>query len=406
MRSAGRESNAITCNPPRTLHLKLSILPLNFHAPWGGSEILWSSLASYWHGQGHEVAIAIKNWQPMPKPILSLEEAGIPLNRYAQGSSLRSRMTARIKRLAGIPTPLRSLEEWLRETPPDLLVFSADCMGGMPGIQLAAKLSIPYAFIMQANSESWWPFDSGREAMNTAMDHARGAICFVGERNRDLFELQLGRRLPNALIVRNPHAALGMDPLPWPEPSSVDAGAENLRMAFVGRQEPIAKGQDILFQVLAQPQWRERNWTLALYGAGAGTQGVKAMAEMLGICDRLTFVTSYSSIQQVWGNAHVLLMASRYEGLPLALAEAMSLGRPAVVTDVADCAILLRDGIDGFVATSPKVSAYAEAMERLWESRSELPQMGANAAQRARDFLPQDPVRSAAEAILAVSHSR
>lgn len=32
-------------------------------------------------------------------------------------------------------------------------------------------------------------------------------------------------------------------------------------------------------------------------------------------------------------------MASRYEGLPLALVEAMSLGRPAVVTDVADCAI-------------------------------------------------------------------
>jgi glycosyltransferase involved in cell wall biosynthesis len=74
-------------------------------------------------------------------------------------------------------------------------------------------------------------------------------------------------------------------------------------------------------------------------------------------CDRLTFVPSYSSIRQVWGNAHVLVMASRLEGLPLALAEAMTLGSPAVVTDVADCAILLRDGIDRFVAAFPTVSA-------------------------------------------------
>jgi len=141
--------------------LKLAILPLNAHGPWGGSEILWSSLARYWHSQGHVGAIGIKDWQPMPKPILSLEEAGIPLKRYGQ-SSLLARIAAKIKRRAGLPTPLHPLEESLRETAPDLMVFSADCMGGMPGMQLAAKLGIPYAFIMQANSESWWPFDPGR----------------------------------------------------------------------------------------------------------------------------------------------------------------------------------------------------------------------------------------------------
>lgn len=351
---------------------------------------------------GHDVAIGIKDWRPMPRPIRSLEEVGIPLKRYDYGSPLLSRIATKVKRRAGSSALLHPLEEWLREMAPDLMVFSADCMGGLPGIQLAAKLGLPYAFIMQANSESWWPFDPVREAMNAAIDQARGAICFVGQRNRDLFELQLGRRLPNSLIVRNPHAALGMDPLPWPEPLDVDAAADLLRMAFVGRQEPIAKGQDIIFQVLAQPHWRERNWTLSLYGGGAGAQGVKAMAEMLGISDRLTFISSYSLIQEVWGNAHVLVLASRYEGLPLALVEAMSLGRPAVVTDVADCAILVRDGIDGFVAASPSVSAYAEALERLWHRRSELSQMGVNAAQRVRDFLPQDPIQAASDSILAI----
>ena len=125
------------------------------------------------------------------------------------------------------------------------------------------------------------------------------------------------------------------------------------------------------------------------------------MAQMRGIKDWLTFVPSYGSIQDFWSNAHVLVMASRSEGLPLALEGAMSLGRPAIVTDVADCAVILRDGNDGFVASSPTVSTYSHAMERLWYNRSNLKRKGDSAAQRASDFLPRDPVRSASEEILA-----
>lgn len=382
--------------------MKIAILPLNV-VPWGGSEILWTRLASHWHHQGHQVAVGIKNWQPMPKPVLSLEEAGIPLYRYELGQSLVALVSSRIKARAGFSaSTIHPLESWLSKTEPEMLVFSADCMGGMLGVQLAAKFGIPYCYIMHANSESWWPFDPQQGAMNAAIDQAKGSICFVSERCRDLFELQLGRRLPHSMIVRSPHAALGMEPLPWPLSSGAIDASEPMRMVFVGRQEPVAKGQDIIFQVLAQPQWKQRSWTLTLYGGGAGTQGVKAMANMLGISDRLTFVPSYNSIKEVWSNADVLVMASRYEGLPLALAEAMTLGRPAVVTDVADCAILLRDGIDGFVAASPTVAAYSLALERLWEHRFELPQMGINAAQRARNFLSQDPDHEASEAILSI----
>ncbi len=346
----------------------------------------------------------------MPMPILQLEETGITVKRYGAspekyrvGSTLISRVAAKIRHGKKGRKTIHPLEDWLRGTTPDLMVFSADCMAGLPGMQLAAKYCIPYTFIMQSNSESWWPTDAQRAEMNTAIDLARGSICFVGERNRDLFELQLGRRLPNSMIVRNPHAAIGLDPLPWPEVTGIETRNDPLRMAFVGRQEPIAKGQDILFQVLAQPQWRKRNWTLSLYGGGAGTQGVKAMGKFLGISERLTFVPSYSSIKEVWDNAHVLVMASRYEGLPLALVEAMYLGRPAVVTDVADCAIILREGIEGFVAASPSVADYSDAMERLWLHLSDLPQMGSNAALRARSILPANPVKDASDAILAIA---
>ena len=279
-------------------------------------------------------------------------------------------------------------------------MLSSDCLGGLPGIQLAASLRIPYAYIMQANSESWWPDDDQRAQMNAALDAATGAICFVGERNRDLFELQLGRRLAHSMICRNPHAALGVDPLPWPH-DPVDANS-GLRFAFVGRTEPIAKGQDLLLQALAQPQWNDRPWSLSLFGSGHGTAGVAAMAELLGISHRLHAVPAYSSLEAVWRDHHVLVMPSRYEGLPLALAEAMWLGRPAVVTDVADSGVLVRDGVDGFVASAPTVAHVGEALERLWQHRHQLRELGASAAARVRHFFPEDPVAAASEQILSL----
>ncbi|WP_152669558.1 glycosyltransferase family 4 protein [Synechococcus sp. GFB01] len=380
--------------------MKIIILPLNSAGPWGGSEILWSELAKIWSRQHHQVAVGIQAWQPMPTPIRNLENHGVTLRCYPAAPSRIQRATDYLLRLRRVPSVVHPLEKWVAWLNPDLLVFSADGFGGLAGIKLAAKLQIPYAYIIQANSESWWPSDRQRDEMNAAIDAASGAFCFVGERNRDLLEIQLGRRIPEARIVRNPHGALGLKPITWPILSN-DV-AFKLRLAYVGRMEPIAKGQDLLLQALAMPQWRDRLWHLSLYGSGHGVEGLKAIADMLGIGARISILGSYSSLEQVWQSNHALVITSRYEGLPLALAEAMWLGRPAVVTDVADCALLIRDGVDGFVAEAPTVMHVSQALERLWNQRQHLEVMGRCAAQRVRTFLPADPVKAASEQILSL----
>ena len=74
----------------------------------------------------------------------------------------------------------------------------------------------------------------------------------------------------------------------------------------------------------------------------------------------------------IWKENHILVLPSRYEGLPLVLVEAMWCGRPAVVTDVGGNAELCRDRQTGFVAQSATLASVAEAMERAWEARSDL----------------------------------
>ena len=70
----------------------------------------------------------------------------------------------------------------------------------------------------------------------------------------------------------------------------------------------------------------------------------------------------------------------------------MLCGRPALVTDVAGNGEVVTDGITGFLAESPTVQALGRAMERMWERRGELQQMGDAASSRIRELVPRDPV--------------
>jgi len=77
--------------------------------------------------------------------------------------------------------------------------------------------------------------------------------------------------------------------------------------------------------------------------------------------------------------------------MPLVLVEAMLCGRPCIVTDVAGHRELVRDGINGFLARAPTVELLDEAMNRAWENRHRLKEMGEQAAIDVRKFVPPDP---------------
>lgn len=80
----------------------------------------------------------------------------------------------------------------------------------------------------------------------------------------------------------------------------------------------------------------------------------------------------------------------------------MWLGRPALLTNAGDSSMLVREGIDGFVASAATVQHVAEALERLWLQRDHLSELGKSAASRSRSFLPEDPITTASAQILSI----
>ncbi len=66
-----------------------------------------------------------------------------------------------------------------------------------------------------------------------------------------------------------------------------------------------------------------------------------------------------------WASAHIAVLPSRREGLPLTLLEAAACGRPLVATDVPGCREIARAGLNALLVPPDDAQALADAIDRL-----------------------------------------
>jgi glycosyltransferase involved in cell wall biosynthesis len=83
--------------------------------------------------------------------------------------------------------------------------------------------------------------------------------------------------------------------------------------------------------------------------------------------------------EQVWARAHIAVLPSRREGLPVSLLEAAACGRPMVATDVPGCREVVIDGETGLLAPLDDVQTLAKALETLVASEELRQRFGAGA---------------------------
>jgi glycosyltransferase involved in cell wall biosynthesis len=72
-----------------------------------------------------------------------------------------------------------------------------------------------------------------------------------------------------------------------------------------------------------------------------------------------------NGIRRVWEQAHIAVLPSRREGLPVGLLEASAFARPLVATDVPGCREIARHGVNAFLVPKDDPSALAGALAVL-----------------------------------------
>lgn len=83
-----------------------------------------------------------------------------------------------------------------------------------------------------------------------------------------------------------------------------------------------------------------------------------------------------TDIKEVWRQAHVALLPSYREGLPVSLLEAAACARPAVATDVPGCRTAVLDGRTGILVSPRDPQALASALKDIVSDHEKRRRMG------------------------------
>jgi glycosyltransferase involved in cell wall biosynthesis len=143
------------------------------------------------------------------------------------------------------------------------------------------------------------------------------------------------RRLPGYWRVRSPVQVVPNRLRIMSEPPGLHVppdSTENgpLRVVYLGRFSPNQKGLDWLVNVLAdQPPWAS-DYLFTFQGAGQFLADLEALARQLG--PTRVRVLPWGDPAQTLAVADVLILTSRFEGLPLVAIEAIWAGVPVVAT--------------------------------------------------------------------------
>jgi glycosyltransferase involved in cell wall biosynthesis len=155
-------------------------------------------------------------------------------------------------------------------------------------------------------------------------------------------------------------------------------GVDTPVLLYVGRLSP-EKGVDWLLQSFARARSRCGNCMLALLGDGPIRAQLEARARELGLsaeAARFLGRVPADDVPQYLQAADAFALVSPNEGFSCALAEAMAVGLPAVVSAIPANVQLVRDGVHGYTAPAGDVDATADAIARLMEDATQRRSMG------------------------------
>ncbi len=158
------------------------------------------------------------------------------------------------------------------------------------------------------------------------------------------------------------------------------------------------KGHDYLVRAAKIVLDRCPDVTFVIVGGEKMKGDISRLEELtagLGIQERVIFTGSRQNVFDIMRIFDLFVLSSLYEGLPLALLEAMSMGKPAVAPSVGGVPEVINDGQNGFLVQPRNPEALAERILQLLQDPVLRSKMSPNAAQMVRErFSLQEMVRN------------
>lgn len=149
----------------------------------------------------------------------------------------------------------------------------------------------------------------------------------------------------------------------------------------VSRLDPVKNQRMMLKAFSMLHRDCDNNWLL-MVGDGPDSTMLKQYAVELGIAERVVFTGFQSEPGPYLAAMDVFLLSSHTEGTSMTLLEAMSLGKPCVVTNVGGNPELVNHGVNGLLVPTDNPDAMFQAMAGLQKNSDQMESMGQKAQNR------------------------
>lgn len=136
-----------------------------------------------------------------------------------------------------------------------------------------------------------------------------------------------------------------------------------VRIVSVGRLDS-QKDPVLMLEAFAQLKWAGRKVVLLIVGDGVLMPEVEKRALELGLGQHVRFLglRSAAEIANIMRASDMFALSSAYEGMPMAVLEALGCGLPVATTDVGEVRRVVESGVNGCISRDRSPSEFADCM--------------------------------------------
>lgn len=319
----------------------------------GGAERVAVNLANGWHALGWDVGITLLTaTSEADYPVA----AGVEIVSLGKDRASRNPLDATIRNLSRLGRLRRRLKQRGADT-------TLGIMAGSSVMLALAGIGLKGARIGCEHNNPPYSLKSPVWALLRRLFYQTLDAVVVLTSGADQW---IAANAPNKRIVIIPNAVV------WPTASStphllpLDVLPDGIRLVLAVGRFTQAKGFDFLIEAFARARAQLLEWHLVILGDGPDRLALEAQIRAAGLEGYVHLPGRAGNIADWYARADLFAMASRHEGLPMVLLEAMAAGLPCVTWDYAyGPADVIRSGVDGIVTPMGDIQSLAEAIAAI-----------------------------------------
>jgi glycosyltransferase involved in cell wall biosynthesis len=352
----------------------------------GGTIRTTMNLAFYLASKGYEV-VFVSVGRARDEPFFGAMPPGVSI------------LTLDDKRPEQLPGSSRPIHRWMREQP-SLLMHPEDIgfrgfslwvdwqlvkalrrktgffITTRPGLNLVSALLSPPGLVRIGQEHMHLRDHSeGLQKAMTTQYRKLMTLAVLTERDRKRYRKHLDGKVP---VVRIPNAVRDMGGV------RADLSAKTVLAAGrLARQ----KGYDRLIRAWSMVAPEHPDWHLKICGNGPKQANLEQLIQEHGLSDSVTLAGPATDLGAEMANASIFALSSRWEGLPLVLLEAMSVGMGVVSFDCpTGPAEVIDDHENGLLIRPKTIANFAAGLKEMIEDEQLRRRCAAGALETAGDY--------------------